>query len=91
MSSRGPASIEPPGAPSPFENATDTRSNGAASVAAGTPLATSAFHSRAPSRYEAMPCSRAAAHTRDGLVVRKHDAAGAVVGVLDLDERGRPA
>jgi hypothetical protein len=55
---------DPPGAPSPLENATDTRSNGAASEAAGMALATTAFHNRAPSRYVAIPSSRATAHTR---------------------------
>ena len=50
MRSREPASSEPPGAPSPLDSATDSRSNGAASSAIDRPLATDAFHSRAPSR-----------------------------------------
>ena len=45
--SRGPARAEPTGAPSPLLKQTETVSNGAAQVAAGMPLATSAFHKRA--------------------------------------------
>ena len=59
-----PASSEPPGAPSPLLKATATRSKGAASTSSARPLATLAFHSRAPSRKVASPSSRATAQMR---------------------------
>ena len=58
-----------------------------ASSATGRPLATAAFQSRAPSRYEMIPCSRAAAQIRSDLGLREDHAARPVVRVLDLDER----
>ena len=89
ISSREPASSDPPGAPSPLENDTATRSNGAASSATRWPVAAAAFHSRAPSRKVAMPRSpRRGADALD-LGLREDDAAGAVVRVLDLDQRRR--
>src|SRR5216683_3034647 len=61
ISAAPPASTLPTGQPSPFDNATDTRSKGRASSARLTPEATEALNSRAPSRYEATPAARAAA------------------------------
>jgi hypothetical protein len=58
-----PASSDPPGAPRPLLKATATRSKGAASSASDSPLAALAFHSRAPSRKQASPRVRAAAHS----------------------------
>ena len=84
-----PGEHRPAGAPSPFESATPTRSNGAASAAASSPRATAAFKSRAPSRYDATSRSRALAAIRSQLRRREDHAARAVVRVLHLDERRR--
>ena len=51
------------------------------------PLATLAFHSRAPSRKVARPRSCARAQMRTTSAWREDDAAGPVVGVLDLEQR----
>ena len=48
--SRSPASTEPTGAPSPFERQSETSVAPSAKSRAGTPEATTAFMSRAPSR-----------------------------------------
>ena len=48
--SRSPARIDPTGAPSPFEKQSDTSVAPSAKSRAGTPEATTAFMSRAPSR-----------------------------------------
>ena len=50
MSAARPAITLPTGQPSPFDNATDTTSNGAASSASDRPVATAVLNSRAPSR-----------------------------------------
>ena len=89
MSARLPASSDPPGAPRPLEKATATRSKGAASSASLRPLATAAFHSRAPSRKLAMPRFPRAPADAHHLVLREDDTAAAVVGVLDLHQRRR--
>lgn len=57
--SRSETKHEPTGAPSPFEKHTLTESNGAASSRTGIPVATDAFHRRAPSRWRPSPLSRA--------------------------------
>jgi len=61
MSEAEPHTIDPTGAPSPFEKQNATLSKGSDQSAAETPLATTAFHSRAPSRCVTRPSSRAAA------------------------------
>jgi len=61
MTARLPASALPTGAPRPFENATLTVSNGAASSLTESPLAALAFQMRAPSRCAASPAACAAA------------------------------
>jgi hypothetical protein len=45
-----PATRLPTGQPSPFDSATDTTSNGAASDARVSPVAAAVLNSRAPSR-----------------------------------------
>ena len=57
------------------------------SRAAGTPDATAAFSSRAPSRCSFSPSSRAVATTLAQLVERPDGAAGVVVRVLERDDR----
>ena len=56
-----PASSAPNGAHRPLFRLSATVSTGAASAASGTPSATAAFGSRAPSRWTRAPCFRAAA------------------------------
>ena len=58
------ASSEPTGAPRPFDRHTDTVSNSPPYVASGTPLATCAFHSRAPSRCSARPADAVTSRSR---------------------------
>ena len=53
--SRGPASADPTGVPSPLLKHTDTVSNGSAHSRLETPVATIAFQMRAPSRCVASP------------------------------------
>ena len=53
MRSAEDTNTDPTGAPSPFDRQTDTVSKPAASSARVRPLATAAFHSRAPSRCSA--------------------------------------
>ena len=89
MNARDPTSIEPPGAPSPFEKATLTTSNGRASSAIGT-----------SEGGRGVPEPRAVEEGRELEVPRQggdrqalddgpDDAAGPVVGVLDVDDRRR--
>ena len=89
ISSREPASSEPPGAPSPFEN--DDRDEverrrqlglGEAARDARVPQARAVEEGRDAARAR----QRADAHD---LVLREDDAAAAVVRVLDLDQRRR--
>ncbi len=51
------ASIEPMGAPRPFEKQTETVSKSSPYADSGVPVATCAFHSRAPSRCISTPAS----------------------------------
>src|SRR5260370_38627730 len=60
-----PASTLPTGQPSPFDNATDTRSNGRASSARLTPEATEALNRRATAGLEGAPAAPAAARGPD--------------------------
>ena len=53
MNAAEPHTRDPAGAPSPFDRQNETESNPSTQRAAGMPLATTAFHRRAPSR-----CSR---------------------------------
>ena len=50
-----PTTSEPTGAPSPFDRHTEITSAHAPYDANGTPVATWAFQSRAPSRWTPMP------------------------------------
>ena len=77
-----PRSAEPTGAPRPLEKQTFTVSKGAESSAAGTPVAASAFHRRAPARCTPQPPG--ARHGRDGdsTSSMEDEPAGAVVRVL---------
>ena len=87
MSSREPARSAPSGQPSPFERQSVTVSNSRPDSAAGTPSATTALSSRAPSRWTREP---ELARGRDDvveLVERPHAAAAAVVGVLERRAR----
>ena len=59
MTSLGPQSTDPIGAPSPFDRQNMSVSAGAASSAGLTPSATAAFQMRAPSTCTASPASRA--------------------------------
>ena len=59
--SRDPASAEPTGAPSPLLKQTETLSKCRAQSAAEMPVATIAFHSRAPSRCMIRPLACAQA------------------------------
>ena len=63
ITSREPHTSEPTGAPSPLERQNVTVSKGSAQTAAGVPVATTAFHRRAPSRCSASPCCFAACAT----------------------------
>ena len=63
ISSFGPSRADPTGAPSPLLKQTETVSKCRHHSRAGTPEATTAFHSRAPSRCIASPCRRAQADT----------------------------
>ena len=63
MRSRDPAMTAPSGQPSPLERQSVTVSNSRPYSAAGVPLATAAFMSRAPSRCTESPCARASATT----------------------------
>ena len=68
MNSREPASAAPTGAPSPLVKSIHAESKGAAHSRAATPLATTAFSRRAPSRWVARRWRRATsvtARTRD--------------------------
>jgi hypothetical protein len=89
IKSRLPASNDPPAHPNPLLKATATRSNGAASSASFRPLATAAFHKRAPSRKLPIPRALAASQTACTSACGKDEPTAAVVGVLDLHERRR--
>ena len=77
-----------PGAPRPLLRQTCTVSTPTVSVAGGTPSATAACQSRAPSRCTRRP--RGPGRGRDGgvLVRGGHGAARGVVGVLQAQQRG---
>jgi hypothetical protein len=84
---REPASSEPPGAPNPLESETPTRSNGAASPLNERSVAAATFQRRARrdgSRYPVRARRQDAYH----LILREDNATGAIVRVLDFDERG---
>ena len=84
-------STDPTGAPSPFDRQTETVSKFAPYAASGTPLATWAFQSRAPSRCIATPTAWVAGAQGLDLVERLDRAAAEVVGVLHRDRpRSRP-
>ncbi len=51
--------MDPTGAPSPFEKHIERVSTHAAQSRIGTPVATAAFHRRAPSRWTRRPSPRA--------------------------------
>jgi hypothetical protein len=55
-SSALPSSIEPTGAPRPFEKQIETLSKPRATSRAGTPRAIAALYRRAPSRWKPRPC-----------------------------------
>ena len=59
MKAREPTSIEPTGAPSPFEKQNITESKPWVSSFTGTPKATAALKIRAPSKCTGMPRSSA--------------------------------
>ncbi len=61
MKSRVPARTAPTGAPSPFEKSIQTESKSAPYAFACTPVATTAFMSRAPSQWRHRPYSLASA------------------------------
>ena len=63
MRARVEATTEPTGAHRPFDRHAMTVSAPSTSRAGGTPSATAAFHTRAPSTCTAKPASRAAATT----------------------------
>ena len=84
---RLPVTTDPTGAPSPLERQNVTESACAATSFAGTPIATHALKSRAPSRWTASPCScRDPADLLERLE-RVDRPAAPVVGGFQADER----
>ena len=88
MASEVPTISEPTGAPRPFDRHTDITSAQAPYDANGTPVATWAFHIRAPSRWTPMPDRGGVRAKRLEVLEREHRAAREVVGVLDRDRGG---
>src|SRR5690606_9475656 len=78
-----PTSTEPTGAPSPFERHTETLSKCRAISRAGTPSATAALYSRAPSRCMPSPWRSHSARAR----AREHSERAAAPDVLSRHNR----
>ena len=86
ISSAGPHSIEPIGAPSPFERQNIIVSTCEVHAVTGSPVAAAAFHSRAPSRWIGTPAPSVIARTSRSSSERQDRAAGAADRVLDREQ-----
>ena len=88
MNSVDPATTDPTGAPSPLLKQTWTVSTPTVSAPGGTPSATAACQSRAPSRCTRRPAALRGRHGPGMLLGRGDRATRGVVGVLQAQQRG---
>ena len=89
ISARRPAMTLPTGQPSPFDSATETRSKGARQLGKAPPRGRRGVEQPRAVEIAGEPEFARRGTDRLDLLLRKHYAAAAIVGVLDRDQRRR--